>query len=207
VDEFVHQQVTVGSLVDDSQKTYLQNDPAFKRLYGFTPDGRGLIYGRLDSATKWDVWLLMLDGSAPPRPLLHAGGNELGASLSPDGRLLAYTSDESGISEVYVVPFGAPGMRYQVTSGGGLFSVWSHDSTRLFLALAKEPNTIMQAGVLPGRVFALGDTKRMGRVPDDSQGLDLTADASRIIACMPAEKARPQTVTVVQNWPAALKRP
>ena len=85
-------------------------------------DGRLIIY--LDeyggSKTKNDVWVLPLDGEQKPFPFLQTEAYEGGAQLSPDGRWLAYTSDESGRYEVYVQRFPAGGGQRQVSTGGGI---------------------------------------------------------------------------------------
>ncbi len=206
VEEAIRERIVVRSLADGSQRIYLADDPAFKRPDGWTPDGRFLLYGRLDPATKWDEWVLPLDGGAP-RPLLHTTANEQNARLSPDGRWVAFESDESGTQEVYVVPFASPALRYQVTTGGGAVITWTRDSKRLIFVSAKTPNVAMQAEVQPGARFALGAPRVQARLPEQvTNGADLDPSGTRLLAIMPAEAPRPQTVTVVQNWPALLRR-
>ncbi len=207
IEENNRSQIVVRSLLDDSKRAYVTSDPAFKRLDAWSADGRFLLFERLDSATKWDVWVLPLDGSGPPRPLLHSGANEQRSTLSPDGRWLAFESDESGVFEIYVVPFGSPGMRYQVTSGGGGYARWTGDGKRLLFASGKEQETVMQASLQAGSAFALTSPQPLMRVPDGLTGLDFDRTATRVIALLPAQKARPQTVTVLQDWRGALRKP
>ena len=70
---------------------------------------------------------------ARPTPLLSSPANEYAAELSPDGRLIAYVSDESGRDEVYVRPFpDVESDRFQVSSGGGRAPLFSHDGRELF---------------------------------------------------------------------------
>jgi Tol biopolymer transport system component len=201
------QHFVVRSTLDDSRRLFLTADPAFKRLQGWSADGRYLIYDRLDSATKWDVWALPLEGGGPPLPLARTGANEQGGALSPDGRWVAFDSDESGTQEAYVVPFGSTGMRYQVTNGGGFNLGWSRDGRHLRYALSNRPGVVVQADVQPGATFALGQAHELAHVAEELAGADLDEASQRIIALVPAEKARPQTVTVIQNWQAALKQP
>ena len=200
--------IVVRSLEDETRHEYVTNDPAFKRLDDWTPDGRGIVYERLDSATKWDVWLLPLDGSGPPRPLLHSTANEERCSLSPNGRWLAFQSDESGAHEVYVVPFGSPGARYQLTNGGGFYPIWRRDGAGILFFDPRRPVSIMQCDLQPGPGLSLGAPHEGGRVPDDlSAGADFSRDGKRLLTLRPAEKPRPQTVTVLQNWTSALRKP
>jgi hypothetical protein len=70
VGEGRHEHLVVQSLVDDSRQEFLAADPSFKRLDGWSEDGRLIVYERLYSATKWDVWGLPVDGSGPP--LVHS---------------------------------------------------------------------------------------------------------------------------------------
>jgi Tol biopolymer transport system component len=201
------QTVMIRSLTDDSLRVYLATDPAFKQNLCWTADGRFILYDRLDSATKWDIWALPLDGSGPARPVLHSAASELHPTLSPDGRWLAYESDESGLSEVYVLPFGAGGMPYQVTNGGGFWPYWTKDGKGLIFSAPRDPNALVEVDIRPGTTFAAGPPRPLGRVPGNTAGADFDRATKRIIALVPAEKARPQTITVVQNWQAALKKP
>src|SRR5204863_5716720 len=92
----------------------------------FSPDGRTLVYsGRHDANTNWDLWMLPLQGERKPQPFLQTPFNERAPRLSPDGRWLAYTSDESGRYEVYVRPFPGPGGKWQITSDAGVEASWS----------------------------------------------------------------------------------
>jgi hypothetical protein len=77
-----------------------------------------------DPNTGWDVLVLDPDDPTEARPLLNATFNELSARVSPDGRLLAFVSDETGRNEVYVQAFPDPGAKVQVSIDGGLQPVW-----------------------------------------------------------------------------------
>jgi Tol biopolymer transport system component len=110
-------------------------DHAFKNVHGFTPDGRALLYSRLDAATKWDLWLLPPDGG-PPKVLLNTPAHETSGDISSDGRWLCYRSDESGPTEQYIAPFATPGLKYQVTIGGG-FGGFSFDGKRFYFGLVR----------------------------------------------------------------------
>jgi Tol biopolymer transport system component len=101
--------------------------------YGFTPDGSKLVY-RVDNAGKpgADLWLLSMD-SRRSEPLLQSPFNEHHAELSADGRWLAYASDESGRSEVFVRPFPAVnGGRWQVSTAGGSHPLFARNGDELF---------------------------------------------------------------------------
>jgi Tol biopolymer transport system component len=195
------------SLVDGTRRTYLPSDHAYKQISQWTRDGRGLVYERLDPATKWDVWLLSTEGDSLPRPCVRTPANERFASLSPDGRWVAFQSDESGTPEFCVLPFLAPGLKYQVTIGGTGGGGWAHTGARLFFGSAREPGVVHAADVLQGRDFALGPVRVVGHVPTDFTNFDLSHDDRRILGLRPAEKSPPQTATILQNWTAAIRKP
>ena len=97
----------------------------------FTHDGRTLV-ARTTTPTARDIWRIPLDSTRALRPLLTSPADEIGVTLSPDSRWMAYVSDESGRQEVYVRPFPGMGARYQVSLDGGVEPVWSGRGNEIF---------------------------------------------------------------------------
>ena len=95
-----------------------------KRPNGFSPDGRFLAFYELGAETNQDVWILPLTGDRKPFPFLKTSFSEAHASFSADGKWLAYQSNESGRTEVYVAPFPGPGRKWQVSAQGGAYPLW-----------------------------------------------------------------------------------
>jgi serine/threonine-protein kinase len=91
-------------------------------------DGRVVVY----RTGKQEVWYRRLDGDSTPHPVAATAATQYAPRLAPDGRWVAYSSDESGVQQVYVRPFPALGARYQVSVDGGTEPVWSADGRRLF---------------------------------------------------------------------------
>jgi hypothetical protein len=91
----------------------------------FAPDGRWVVGYRIDAESGRDLWRISADGSAPHEPLLRAPGQQANPDVSPDGRLLAYQSDESGRAEIYVRPYPAGERKWQVSTAGGTSPVWN----------------------------------------------------------------------------------
>jgi serine/threonine protein kinase/Tol biopolymer transport system component len=96
-----------------------------------SPDGKMLAF------TQWtgpnaDIYIMPLDGTRTPRPLIATRFNEQEGMFSPNGKWLAFVSDESGSNEVYVQPFGREGVRSVVSTAGGLHPMWDHDGKHLY---------------------------------------------------------------------------
>jgi serine/threonine-protein kinase len=98
----------------------------------FTPDGQQVLTIPLGTNGSWDIGTLSNLESPDPEPLLASPFNEGWPALSPDGRWLAYTSDESGQNEVFVRPYPGPGAKVLVSQNGGREPVWSRDGRELY---------------------------------------------------------------------------
>jgi len=177
--------------------TFLESDPLYKRLYGWTPDGKSLLIARQDPVTQWDLWVLPLDGAQAPVPYLQTRFNETNGRVSPDGRWLAYQSDESGRVETYVQSFPVPGRKYQVTNQGGVFSAWSRDGKRLRFLLSSVPNTLFEADILPGSEFRLGPSRPGIVLQKESVAATLAHDGRRVLRLLPTGAPVAPTITVV----------
>ncbi|HUE88190.1 MAG TPA: protein kinase [Vicinamibacterales bacterium] len=97
-----------------------------------TPDGRYLVYQRMNAKTGWDVWAQPLGGGGTSVPIIQTDADERSARLSPDGRWVAFVANNSGVSEIYVQPFPGPGRRSQVSTKGGDQPQWRADGAELF---------------------------------------------------------------------------
>ena len=123
----------------------------------WSADGRFIVFETLNPKTKWDLWVLPMYGDRQPSPFLQTEFNERQAQFSPDGKWIAYTSDESGTRDVYVQTFPAPGGRWRVSTGGGTQPRWRRDGRELFYIAAGRK--LMAADVKPGATFEAGVPK------------------------------------------------
>jgi serine/threonine-protein kinase len=98
----------------------------------WTPDGKSLIFESNDPKTNNDIWRLDLEGSPKATPIVQTPFIEHNSRLSPNGRWLAYSSNESGRDEIYIQPYPQGGSRLIVTTSGGDQPVWSHDGRKIF---------------------------------------------------------------------------
>ncbi|MCI0402501.1 MAG: serine/threonine-protein kinase [Acidobacteria bacterium] len=107
--------------------------------FSWSADGKTLAFTQEDPKTTGDIWTLPVEGDersgwkpGQPRPFLVTPFFESGAAFSPDGRWLAYHSNESGNSQIYVRPFPGPGGKWQVSAEGGFHATWSRNTRELF---------------------------------------------------------------------------
>ncbi len=98
----------------------------------WSPDGRWLLTHFTDSVTRDDIWALELGDSVIATPIVNSQASEWMPSFSPDGQWIAYQSDENGDWDVFVQPWPLRPDKYQVSSNGGTWPVWSADGRSLF---------------------------------------------------------------------------
>ncbi len=192
--------------------------PAGNLVDGFpddwTHDGRYIVAQFGDPKTKQDLWLLPWPpekggtGRAPI-PYLQTPFNEQDARVSPNGRWLAYASDESGQFEVYVQTFPTAGDKSQVSTHGGTLPVWSRDGKELFFIGADRKMTAVEvkgAAMNDQAAFQLREPKILFDTPSGSFGrFDVSKDG-RFLLPAPAEQSANAPMTVVVNWRAGLKK-
>jgi serine/threonine protein kinase len=176
----------------------------------WSKDGRFIIYSQWGLGTQQgDLWVLPLDGERQPRKYIATPFDEYWGRLSPDGRWMAYVSNETGSDEVYVQSFPEPGRRERVSSGGGSHPRWRGDGRELFY-LAPDKR-LMAVAVKGENTFESGAPAALFETP----GFDLhnaqfpyaaTADGQRFLVIRPVENASAKSLTVVLNWAAGLRR-
>jgi Tol biopolymer transport system component len=174
----------------------------------FSRDGKQLIFWEQN-----DIKLLMLNDKREVTPLVHTMFNEARAYLSPDGRWLAYQSDESNQNQIYVQPFPKIGDgRWQVSPTGGTEPAWSRDGHELFYLDPEGALVTVRINTQP--TFSTGKPTKLFDAPyfavSGTRRYDVTADGQRFlfiknIADRSAPSGAPGLV-VVQNWFEELKR-
>jgi len=175
----------------------------------WSPDGRVLAFVNLHPVTRQDIWTLRVNEKSQPRPFLQTRFAEGGPAFSPDGRWLAYVSDESGRSEVYVQPFPGPGAKFVISTGGGSEPVWPRRGHELFYRNGDE---MMAVDVTTGLTFAAGKPRRLfdGRYARSTSlwpNYDVSADGQRFLMVKGVEEfTSPTQINVVLSWSEELKR-
>jgi dipeptidyl aminopeptidase/acylaminoacyl peptidase len=152
---------------------------------------------------RGDIWILPLTGSRTPSPFAETEFDERDPMFSPDGRSLAYASDESGRSEVYVRPFPKGEGRVVVSTDGGAAPRWRGDGRELFYEANRE---IWAVAITPTATgLQIGPPARLFDLGVGSAGWDVTRDGRRILVGRGVEQRAPGALTVTVNWPSTLR--
>jgi eukaryotic-like serine/threonine-protein kinase len=199
-----------------------RSSPRVQVPTSWSPDGRTLLFTqRLGSVApvNRDVWTLTLGDSVPAaRPFLVSASDEASAEISPDGRYLAYESNQSGRPEVYVQPFPGSGRRELISTDGGAQPAWARNGRELFYR-APGPGPMlrmMAVDVTPGPVFTAGRPRVLweamrAQYPGGTGGrtYDVAPDGRRFLMIQQRDSAPQPPVThvvLVQHWLDELKR-
>jgi Tol biopolymer transport system component len=174
-------------------------------------DGKYLIYYDIDPKTKSDLWLLPMSGERKPALFLQTEFSETNGAFSPDGRWVAYNSDESGTMEIYVRPFPSSRGKWQVSTAGGGQPAWRNDGKELYYAAPDRK--IMAVEIKPGSDFSAGLPVPLFEAPIRLEGITeshsafvASADGQRFLVNTINEEAAHVPITVVVNWAAELKK-
>ncbi len=182
------------------------------------PSGRFLAINELNPQTSFDILILPLTGDEasgwePGKPTVFLNGPfyETAAAFSPDGRWLAYSSNESGRVEVYVRPFPGPGGKWQVSTVGGRLPTWSRSRKEL-LYLGEDGRILVAGYTVEGDSFRAEKPRvwSRGPVPQSSFGTyDLHPDGERVAVLKASgeeAEARRDKVVFIQNFFDELRR-
>jgi serine/threonine-protein kinase len=166
-------------------------------------DGK-LAYTEWDPSDGFDLWLLPPKGR--PESILKTSFNEIGAMFSPDGRWIAYVSDESGQYEVYVREYET-GMKQPISVGGGTEPVWSPNGRELYY---RNKEWMMAVNIETEPRFVAGKPRMMFEAPYAESAaaypnFDITPDGNRFIMIQNTLESAATRVVVVLNWLEELK--
>ena len=171
--------------------------------------GDWLVYYDSDPATGFDVWALPSGGDRKPRAVVRTPFAEQYPRLSPDGRWLAYTSNESGRSEVLVQSFPEPAGRTQISTNGGIEPVWSRDGRELFYL---NGDAMMAVEIRTSQTLTAGSPRKLfeGRYVPSPNGVasyDVSENGQRFLRVQPMHPDPPtDQIQVTLNWFDELKR-
>ena len=153
-----------------------------------------------DPKTSYDLWTVPIESdggelrAGKPEAFLQTAADERAPVLSPDGRWLAYSSDESGTFQVYVRAFPDKGGKWQISNGGGTYPMWPRNGHELFFETL-DGRVMAAAYTVKGDSFVadkvrMWSDKQLGGSVNNTKNIDLAPDGKRIVALMPAAEAK-----------------
>ena len=165
------------------------------QVWDWSRDGRSLLIGRKSSNSGDDLWIQPPVEGAAAQPYVTAPFDQVYGALSPDGRSVAYASNESGQFDIYIDAFPKPGSRARVTTAGGSEPRWSADGRELFFRRASEIHAVTLDGF---------EVRSMARLFDAGGGIrafDVSRDG-RFLLNLPANNHTAAAATIVSHWSA-----
>ncbi len=174
-----------------------------------SPDGKFLIYGDFGAKTGRDIWVLPVTGEKTPIPVAVTEFNEVVGQFSPDGRWIAYSSNETGRQEVYIRSFPSSAGRWQISTHGGIHPQWDEGGQQLYYI---DPNNqLMIVGVKSlGSSVQAGTPSILFKTRNSYGGgpghrYDVSGDGQRIILVDEQEgEFRSEPLNLIVNWPSDL---
>jgi Tol biopolymer transport system component len=193
------------ALDGEGGNTLLVKSDTDKEATSASPDGRFLAFRSAAADTGFDIWMLSLKGGGRPFPFLHSRFNENNARFSPDGRWVAYESDESERDEVYVVSFPQAAEKLRVSADGGHLPRWSQDGKELYF-LTTDNSALMAAPVThKGAGLQIGTPERLFQEPFMSSG-GYDVWNGRFLFASEQGILQRSPLTLVENWPELTTR-
>lgn len=169
----------------------------------WSSDGATLLFTEYHPDTGADIWMCQPRTGTAPTPFLKSRFDEYGPALSPDDRWVAYSANESGRMEVYIVSFPDASHRIPISASGGAEPVWARDGRRLYY---RSGSSIMSVDFTDGVRPTVGQPRRVCDGPYLSGAVtglpnyDVTADGRFLLIAQDAEPARPVEFCVTVNW-------
>ena len=183
---------------------------------GFSPDGKFLIYVQPDPSTQDDIWMVPIEGTRQPQPLVKTAFFEGVPAVSPDGRWLAYASNETGRTEIYVQPFPGQGPKRQITEGRGIQLPialrgstpdrplrWSRDGRELFYW---DGDRLMSVPITPGTSFGSAPPRRIFEM-ENAIAMEPSPDGRRFLVVREVAPMRLGKIIVALGGALEIGRP
>ncbi len=172
----------------------------------WSPDGSRLAFVELDPETQLDVWIWS-ERTGRSERILNSAFNESAAVFSPDGRFLAYVSNETGEDEVYVLSVDGSSGKTRISTAGGREPVFRSDGGALY---DRDDEWMMEVSIQTETGLIAGDPVRLFEAPFDEAGapyanFDVSKDGSRFVMVRTDEGRDAKRLLVVTNWNSLLK--
>lgn len=176
----------------------------------WSSDGRFLLFRGLDPQTGFDLWILPVSSDKKPFPFLKTSFEERDGQFSPDGKWVAYQSNESGRPEIYAQPFPGPGRKFQISTNGGAQPRWNENGKEIFYVSL---DSKMMAAVMKlspdGRSLETGTPEVLfplriagGPVPaiNSQQQYAVSSDGQQFLVNLARDEGPTSPITLILNW-------
>ncbi len=193
-----------------SERVLLETPNVVEMPESVSPDGQYLVYLRKDMAKDagTHLWVLPLAGGGKPFPILQDSWAEKNAQISPDGKWMAYASNESGRNEIYITAFPKGGAKWQVSKDGGTSPKWRGDGKEIYFLDGSD--NVVAVDVAPaGSAVDLGVPHVLFQaigMQRDYGPFDVSADGKKFLINSGNLNQGSDPLTLVQNWTAELKK-
>jgi Tol biopolymer transport system component len=171
----------------------------------WSPDGKTLLLDHFGPRFRSDIWLLPLDGEKKVRELVQTAYNEGESRFSPDGRWIAYSSDETGQREIYLRPYPGPGTPLKFSTSGGGSPTWRRDGRELFF-ISNDNKTMAAEIHYTGSSVEAGTIREIFARSPIMAEYEPFADGKRFLINRLIEPAETDPVTIVVNWTEKLRK-
>jgi eukaryotic-like serine/threonine-protein kinase len=192
------------------EQPLLAGGSSSRHPFDWSPDGRFILFSMSSPGVPEDIWVLPLDSRHPPYPWLATRFRERGATFSPDGKWVAYESDESGVNEIYVRAFADPRARWQVSINGGMSPQWRRDGRELFYTSDDHRMTAVairnEKDFDPGEPQPLFELRRLAPNPTRRTPYAVSADGQRFLVGAVTDEGGDSALNIVLNWSRLLDR-
>jgi Tol biopolymer transport system component len=208
---FQSHQTEPGALYEVSASGGSVSKPLLTGPRGMFPtdwsvDGETILFQTFDSSTRWDIWALRLSGDRKAAPLLQTPFDERDARFAPNGHWIAYSSDESGRSEIYVQQVSGTATKAAISTTGGGQPVWKHDGAELYYIaldgrlMAVPIQFMADRGIHAGAPVPLFMTHIGPSSPLIRQNYAVSQDGQRFLMNTMIEDTRAAPITLILNW-------
>ena len=189
--------VFVTDVSGASPMTRLTNTPHSQGRPDWSPDGNFVLFQQTSSEANLDLWLVSMHGDLSARPFRETPYQEVSGRFSPDGKWVAYASDQTGRQEIWVDSFPPTPMRQQASADGGVDPVWGRDGKELFFRSAN-------ANLMAVPVHTDTGTVRFGTptvlFPVGPAAFDASQDGNRFLTLTNVRASEVSPLTLFLNW-------
>jgi Tol biopolymer transport system component len=179
----------------------------------WSDDGKLVMFEARDSNNQWDLLTVPSSGNGKPEPFVATRFNERQGTFSPDGKWVAYSSDESGRYEIYIESFPRGGAKAQVSTKGGSEPQWRQDGKEIYFLqegkISAADVTVVGSRSIVSESHVLVDGVTVGQSvfnPNAATEYAASRDGKRFFLLLSPKESQSAPTTLILNWPAALKK-